>query len=196
MLVEGGFILLERLEFFSLEQHLLGCRLPVSWQGLEHRQPAFPPIEDEQHDGRDNPHRTDDARVVVRKEHHHEEEEDAEEAEHTEDGKPDLVAAVGHPDVERHLVWPRREGVLEAQDEEGNEHQQIAGGGTESVEIGENVDRGGLAHGPRCEESEDRLQEGDYPEHDYGPRRCSETLVDLGEPVWKEIELAHRVAEA
>src|SRR6266851_3872139 len=123
MLIEGGLILLERPEFFSLEEHLFGCGLPVPWQGLEHRQPAFSPVEDEQHDGGQHPQRADDARVVVGQQHHHEEEKDSQEPEYPEDGKPDLVAAIGHPDVERHLVRPRRERILEAQDEERNEHQ-------------------------------------------------------------------------
>src|SRR5713226_2696837 len=116
MLVEGGLILLERLKFFSLQQHLLGCGLPVSWQRLEHRQPTFPPVEDEKHDGAQHPQWADDARVVVGQQHHHEEEEDTEEPEHAEYGKPDLVTAISHPDVERHLVGPWRELVLEAQD--------------------------------------------------------------------------------
>ena len=81
------------------------------------------PVEEEERDGGQHPQWADDARIVVGQEHHDQEEEDTEEAKRTEDGKPDLVSAIGHPNIERHLVRPRRERIPEAQDEQGNEHQ-------------------------------------------------------------------------
>ena len=95
---------------------------------------------------------------MMREQNHYQEEEHAQESQHAEHREPNLVALVGHPDVDGHLVRSRRKGILEPQDEQRNEDQQVTGRGAKGVKVGKDVDCGALARLARGKEGDDRLQ--------------------------------------
>ena len=90
MFAQGSLVLLQRLELFGLQQHLLGCAFPIPWKGFEDRQAAPAPVQGEQDDGGRHPDRPNDPGVMMREQNHYQEEEHAQESQHAEHREPNL----------------------------------------------------------------------------------------------------------
>ncbi len=65
---------------------------------------------------------------------------DTKEAEYADDGQQAYLPVLTPDfDVERHLKWARRPGVLETQHEQRDEYEHISGRCSESIHIGKHI---------------------------------------------------------
>src|SRR6202171_1271789 len=197
-LSQDPFIFLERLELFRLAEHALLRLFPVTLD-IAHRRQFLPAAVDHIKDAAEqDPPWTCDPAEWVREDHLEERDRHPDHAEHPKHGKIDPPPFDLDRDVEGHPVRTRRIRIFEPKRDQGDENDEVAGGRTESVKVGQQLNSGIVrcARAAGCEEGDQRLHDCHAAEDDDRSRRGRVSLVDLVEPTRHKPEKAHRVGEA
>ena len=125
------------------------------------------------------------------RDHHDQEEEHGDHADHRQNGEPYRAASKTNPNVERHPIGPRCVRIAKAQHQERDQHEQVAVGRTERIQVRQDVNRRVAATLSRKDKGKNRNRHGSDAEDDDGSRGGLVARVYPVEPGWQYLELAH-----